>query len=367
MTSFVLVAAARRKRRRLAAASLGSLIVMIACLQLTACGGAQTGATDTETGRYTLVRRGAWLWAAPDQERYRARDPLFNSDKGLVADVTVWRVVGEKAGWVQVENLPGNRPAGHCYRGERGLDEVRLRLWVQRMDLAPVTIGRFSATWGDGSHIILDPGISVGRKRVLRGVNPIEVRPVAFDGMTLEVTMKDSDIGTIYEPGKGFEITTRREHLDRTGEFFYGDGRRVDLATEGEPLLVQKQTYVTPTEVHYQARSRCYDVRFTGKPDATLAASSAGNPILAGGVVPCWRAVAGTPTVWPDGTAAGTARMNINFGDHGIASSEAAGVRCFEVPLRRVWPDGVAPSAEANLPLCFAETRLEKLVCGPAS
>ncbi len=113
-----------------------------------------------------MVSRGVDFFVAPraDAAHFRLRrEPRTADPSEDFAAGAVVKVLGTRAGWVEVENQgTGELAAQHCVSGIGALDAFHLRLFVRAGAIAPVLARRYTRTYPDGTAVDLLPGLPLG-------------------------------------------------------------------------------------------------------------------------------------------------------------------------------------------------------------
>lgn len=118
-------------------------------------------------GTHVVVRSGARFFPSAE-----AKEPVvtrsFLSDEaappGTLAARTIGWVMaaGELHGSrVEVRSLGGEDDSSSCGHNFAGLDDMEVRMWVERSDLVVVTTGFVEATYADGSGLSIPPGAPI--------------------------------------------------------------------------------------------------------------------------------------------------------------------------------------------------------------
>ncbi|MEM9453847.1 MAG: AgmX/PglI C-terminal domain-containing protein [Myxococcota bacterium] len=154
---------------------------------------------------YAVVRVGAQVFgSSTGPELFRL--PPLGDEPTEPAGVTV-RVVGEKNGRLEVETLVERPPEHHCAGTLPGLALFRLRLYVSRDHLLPVTIEESSYDFADGTKLRLGRGVPV----------PSNAKgSLVAAGTPIEVTVPGISLGLFYEPTEPFSEQTRKGARPRT-------------------------------------------------------------------------------------------------------------------------------------------------------
>jgi len=117
-------------------------------------------------GEYAVVSRGVDFFVAPraDAAHFRLRrEPRAADPSEDFAAGAVVKVLGARAGWVEVENQGTDELAAqHCLSGIGALDAFHLRVFVRAGAIAPVLARRYTRTYPDGTAVDLLPGLPLG-------------------------------------------------------------------------------------------------------------------------------------------------------------------------------------------------------------
>ncbi len=279
-------------------------------------------------GEMVLVWRDAPLRDAADEEApwVRVSRPLArNAPRSDMFLPMRW--VRDAGDFVEVETVEAP-PDGsvHCYAGHLGLDPLKLRMFVKREDLAPVTTRPL---------ILLD---AIGRVSLPAGIAVPTAGPrfTTVDGFALTLPVPPDAIGTRYQPTPQFDVSTP------VGEVKGALRLPGQKRAEGKPPPVFAQRKAA-RGVEAILRTRCAEFAVVVP---SVRAVSANSEIGAlGGVVndPRFSARAGATVRWLDGRVAGTVRSKLllraPFRDEPLRA-------CFRV----VFDDGRDDGA---LSLCF--------------
>ncbi|EDM81931.1 hypothetical protein PPSIR1_05673 [Plesiocystis pacifica SIR-1] len=277
-------------------------------------------------GTHVVVRSGARFFPSAE-----AKEPVvtrsFLSDEaappGTLAARTIGWVMaaGELHGSrVEVRSLGGEDDSSSCGHNFAGLDDMEVRMWVERSDLVVVTTGFVEATYADGSGLSIPPGAPIV---------PDSPLPEGLDGAD--------------EPGPwlatwGFERSLAKAEFAEDGPLVTGQAfvpaERPPLANLAEPeghlLLDGREFWAWSAKqgarverdgaVFYVLRESCVDIRVRSVEEVPEGAEGGlgliGTGRGGGGYSPSdQRALVSVPegatVYWPDGSAAGVTRREL--------------------------------------------------------
>ena len=297
---------------------------------------------------WVQVDKTAWLSAGRDGSGPRARSlrspPADGAPEPMIARLLT--VDGDRA---LLEVGPGDERV-HCLADTPWSDRWRLRLWVDRAALLPVTTAPIQQTFADGTAIDLRPGAL------------ITAQGLWVDGVLLPTTPAPSVVGDRYRAlpppaprgdaaawiDDGTQLSLDGRPLPRPPQAWFGDPRRpvqaVLAATDGERVRLDSVC----GSVTLGAQGRDPDVRGLGGIVGGLMGNMSQDAEQT-------RIQAGTPLVWPDGAPAGVL-LTAHLLPTAELTPRADGRQCFDLELD--WLDaGPADFPDRHLNVCVAGAR----------
>jgi len=336
------------------------LAMGIALAWLAACS-ASTTAAAAHGDEYLLVAAGSSLAAHPGPNPLRGRDGRTEARERPQGAYHVFRYVAEAGPWLEVESVAPPREAGHCYTGVPGLEGLRLRLFVSRLDVVPVLTRALSVSYDDDTWVSFRPGVALGAALAGMADHQADRHEVAVDGLVFAVTVPGDAIGTRYLPAAAAARAPVAGQLQ--GDLYYGHSRKVHLGNATDAPVVADAFFTRTGQLRVHARTTCTDLGGVAAPAAYGPLPAASAPRVESGIIPCWRVGARARAWWPDGTPVGASTQYVNLGVEGRADDTMSGRRCFDVPLRPDRPTGQALPGDETLPLCFAPADLTRVSC----
>jgi hypothetical protein len=306
-----------------------------------------SSSANAQTGEFVLVRRDAYLYAAPDRAAERARDPLAREYASRLGPGWPFRFVREHGEFVEVAPL-GSNASDHCYPSANGLLGLDVRLFVERRALVPVVRALVTRSFDDGSGFTLASGVAL----VSRGRDRYDAE---IGGATMRVELRADEVDWRYglsdAPGALDSIAgllAPGDRLDFSGGTFVAEAadrraaasRVIDFSAEETTASARSEparsAFAVAIEgqgsrVRATVQGRCAEVvGFMRSTDVTTErpprpvsdlGSRRGTPLRAGAVV-----------YWPNGERAGTAAPDAVLDGRGRSNGERT---CFDQPLRR--------------------------------
>ncbi len=285
--------------------------------------------------------------AAPDATRARLADPDEPARRWL------FRALGVRGEWVEVENLLASEADGECHPDVPAhLESLRLHLFVRRADLLPVVLRSTHTAFEDGTSLRLAAGTALGPYPP--GSTPSVRTELVRAELSLAVALPADAVGLSYAA-----VATREPWPDENGsEATLAAGSRLryggDLALAGrasEAIFVTRLR-ASGDDVLIAAGDDCVAlhawVPAAQVGDATVTTSSGGGG-FGEGCSHSPSASAGTTVYWPDGRRAGTVREDILLCNDRPRAGE---LECFD------WRIG-AHAPDASLPICFRPGELD--------
>ncbi len=315
-------------------------------------------------GSFVLVKRSAFLYAAPNTSAEKVRDPWHRRHHVRLGPWWVMRQRGVRDGWVQLKTIPGFRARAHCYHTVAGLDDLDITLYARQSDLGKVTTGPITRRFDDGTSIRLTAGVGV---RPRGGPRYDAIVP----GATIRLRMRDGELGSTYRGARTFPTSRRAVGLLAPGgRLDFHNGRLV--AEAGSRRRARRRGAVSFSVAEARGGGG------GGPPRALLAVETTGRRGRIDATVraPCveasgqldgrdvsrerppraihtldehhgTRVRAGAALYWPDGSRAGRTANDTAL-DGRISIRD--GRRCFQHRLRTSRPHG----ADETLALCVA-------------
>jgi hypothetical protein len=317
-------------------------------------------ATAQRGGAYVLVKRDAFLYAAPSNSAEKVRDPWRGRHEVRLGPWWVMRQRGVSDGWVEVKTIPGFRATAHCYHSVAGLDDLDITLYVRHDALAQVTTSRITRRFDDGTSLKLTSGVGV-RHRGGRRYEAI------IPGATIRLRMREEELGTSYRGARTFptsrdavgllapggrldfhegrlvaEAGSRRERRGGTVSFSVAETRRGGGGGPARALLAV-ETNGRRGRIDATVRAPCAEV--SGALDGRdVSRERPPRAIHTLDEHHGTRIRAGAALYWPDGSRAGRAATDTAL-DGRISTSR--GRRCFQHRLR-----AAGRSPDETLSLC---------------
>jgi len=308
-------------------------------------GAPPTPAPDVD---WVQVDKTAWLSAGRDGAGPRARSsqapPADGAPEAMLARLLA--VEGDRA---LLEVGPGDHRV-HCLADTPWLDRWRLRLWVDRSALLPVTTAPVTQTFDDGTAIDLRPGALVTEQGLW------------VDGMLLPTTPAPAVVGDRYVAAPAAQshgesvawiddqttLSLDGRPLTRPPQAWHGDPRRpvhaVLTETDGERVRLDS----TCGSVTLRAEGRDPELR--------------GVAGIFGGLVghmatsrPRTELQAGTPLVWPDGAPAGVL-LTAHTLPTDTLKPQGDGLRCLDLDMDGL-DDGETDFGDRHLVVCVDSAR----------
>jgi hypothetical protein len=243
----------------------------------------------------------------------------------------VVRVLESRGSFVRVETVSITGQRSHCWRaGIPYADKYVLRMWVRRVDLAPVIGREVSVGFADGSGVTVGVGVPL----VFR--DGVEVSVL---GERLDLGLSDEDISLSYDRA-GLEEPRERlpwQVLDYRSEFRL-DGRAIDGEDVSWPVLgVEDEGDVRRVSVGNECISA--DL-ITRDPDPVVPDRGGAGGMVAGigdlgrkpGPAAPWTVPQGAAILWSDGSEAGYVRRKHDRRQSGTQRGE---LQCFP------WRNGI--------------------------
>lgn len=322
-----------------------------------ACAHAPRAAARLPAGAFVLVRRDAWLLSAPEllAREGRAFAPVELRGEPRLELAWAMRLVGQQGEFALVETLAETGP--HCHDGPGELEGLRLRFFVRRTDLLPLTRKEVRLSFPDQTSVILAPGLAL---------EPLGTTWYIHAGFfRLRVRVPEEAIGLSYAAPPRASETERlaQDHPRLLDRFFAHElvPWNAPVVLDAEPsVLVTGHTPVFAEEllpaesVLVTLKSRCIELVAIAHPLFQLTLFQAGRYGGSG----AWTfpeegdrtvVTAGATIYWADGTVAGAVETPTSF--HGIGGVHG-GRQCF-VRLLRQEEDDANPLPEHRMTLCF--------------
>lgn len=314
-----------------------------------------------------VVKVGALLFYGPTGEIGFELPPL-GTDPGMTVNV-----LGMEQGRIAIETLTAVPPPRHCAGEAKGLRDFRLRLYVERDDLLPVTTRQVSKTFADGSSIGLMAGAVVLEDAVYA------------DGATLKFDVPEDAVDRFYEPttvlkasGELGTLRTGKDPLTLNGQTLAESGlyrvgnqvRYYDMVTKGDDVVLtvrnvcaEIEAVTTSARVLERAEGLLGDPAllggelgggFGGGLTGELRGGEYGSfGIGLSGTGPTpkrYHVEPGVAVTWGDGSTAGLVIAARTFTD---PPREKPGRRCFDV--------AITASDTPTVELCFPHTKVEEV------
>ncbi len=324
-------------------------------LALVACSSAPPPAVEVVSAEvaapspYVLVRAAAKLHVAPDASApalaaYAVPTPA----SGRPEFVDVYRLLGERDGWLELESVPESTYRAHCNGNLDALHGLRLRLFAPVADRVLVTTREVRAAYDDGTAVSLAPGMPLWP----------EGQPGLYSTMhgslTLAVHVPADAVGTAYEPGAQWpEPESPRRMLAqaavRDGALRFGRSAVAQPAGLFSVVLVTEEKPLGDAVLATVPRG-CLKLEVRVKPEEV-------QDYVVGGLLgrtddslepPYARAK--SRLFWDSGAPAGEATQDFGLGREVVP---APGRRCFEKPLRYIRKDETNPNRANFLRLCL--------------
>lgn len=351
--------------------------VLAAIFSVTIAALAERPAGAQAAGQFVLVKRDAFLYAAPNENAERVRDPWARRFAVRVGPFWVMRRVGEQGDWVEVATVPAFRATDHCYDTVSALDQLDLHFFVRRDAIAPVIARRVERTFDDGTRLTLAPGVGLVRRGAQYDAH---VR-----GATIRLRLSAEEVASSYgaapriavsrgsnallEPGATIELgDDLRLETEEAGPAVRRSGSRISFSVRetrrgpaGEPPRAVLAVEAPPdagNRARVTVRNDCLEaVGFVRRAQLTMERPSRtvneigsrhGTSIRTGAVL-----------FWPDGSQAGRA-----MGDAVLEGPmRPDGPRmCFDHLLR---PASGRPRPDDTLTLCIGRDSITQRGRGP--
>ncbi len=161
--------------------------------------------------------------------------PALSEDKGAPVGLTV-NVVGRKDDRLEIETLVKQSGEHHCAGALSGLENFRLRLYVEEDDLLPVLTDGFDQEFDDGTSLHLAKGVPVPERTT-----------VLVNGTPVRVSIPAEALGRYYEPGEPFHGDSPLATLD--------DMEGHPLRYDGEQVLPEDSLYSMGPNLSYFAEA----------------------------------------------------------------------------------------------------------------
>jgi len=315
-------------------------------------------------GSFVLVKRDAFLYAAPDEAAEKVRDPWHAQHEVRLGPWWVLRQRGVENGWVELKTIPGFRPRSHCYHSVAGLDDLDLTLYARQDALGQVTTSPITREFEDGTKLRLTAGVGV----VHRGGPRYDA---LIPGATMRLRMRESELGTSYAGARTFstsrsavgllapggridfhngrlvaEAASRRARASGTVSFSVADTRGGDGGPARSLLAVE--TEGRRGRIEATVRAPCAEV--SGQMDGrSVSRERPPRSIHTMDEHHGTRVRAGAALYWPDGSPAGHSANDTALDGR----MTPRGPRyCFQHRLRVGSPHG----ADETLSLCVARS-----------
>ncbi len=318
-------------------------------------------------GGYVLVKRDAFLYAAPDASSEKVRDPWRRRHHVRLGPWWVMRQRGVQDGWVELRTIPTFRATSHCYPTVAGLGNLNLTLYARQDALAQVTTAPLTHRFDDGSSVRLTAGVGVSHRGGAR-------YDAIVPGATIRLRMRDGELGTSYGGARTFptsrdavgflapggrldflegrltaESGSRRERSSGTVSFSVADTRSSGGGGPARALLAVETTG-RRGRIDATVRAPCAEV--SGRIDGRdVSRERPPRAIHTLDEHHGTRVRAGALLYWPDGSRAGRAASDTAL-DGRVSTSGMR--RCFQHRLRV----GSGGSADETLALCVDATNV---------
>lgn len=291
-------------------------------------------------------------------QRATEESPAFAVEPGDSTDLEprVFRVVGEEAGWIALQNVGADALEKHCVPGWGDLVAYRLRFWVKEQDLLQVTSRPTLQEFENGTSAMLAAGTPVLRNAGSPTSSTVRADVLIGGEVLAGMPLDGTAIGRFYEPGPHFIPSKPERILPNEQELTIDGGLPLLTAGLNGPVPgvdiygVQPKndgaivTVGTPcAEFRAWAATMVEPLAIEGSVEAVLAdvvpePSAAPTPVL-----PKWKVSADTQVFWSDGEPAGQVIVAQVFdvdpetrGDKRCFSVEPPGVElCFPADALR--------------------------------
>lgn len=287
---------------------------------------------------YAVVPAAVPLAIAPRPDAPRIVPAVERDAYGLPlarASFRVFRILGERNGWAQLETL-GEPARAHCADGLETLEPFRLRLFVPVSMLALVTQRETRQEFADGTFIELARGAPL---EPLPGVGWFRVH---LGGVATTVRLAQADVGTRYLPSAELAPAAAAHALrgDAIGSGAAVLGITGPIESAGGGDVSVYATAMRGAEALVELRPRCG--RIVVRAPAHALADHAGEPVVSERETLRADAIvvrAGTTVRWRGGGYAGTVTRDTALDEEVEPSGR---LRCFR-----------GSAAGAGIELCF--------------
>ncbi len=360
-----------------------STLLVVATLVTTGCvssGSLPTRSPSTARGQpsavFALVKRGAWLYAAPRQDAHRAHDPLFAHKPYQLGRAVTFQVLERQGAWLQVRPITRRatrrrsreeRDNDPCVAGLHALRHLDLRLFVRVTDVVPAILRETRYVYRDHTAVTLRAGVpAVRRRQGVKGASLVQVRTGRF---RLTSFVRDKDVGRYWRRSPAFHNAESDERVANKAELRFGGTGRVMNLRRYSWLYIQARE-PGPKLDTVVVRDTCSELRVKVRPeDVTPVSPSAGGLGLigmsSGRGSPWFKVPADAPLTWTDGRPAGQTTAPLVINRDPASAEEVPGSddlrRCFRWSLRTWWGRNKARPPEAYLTLCAPRALIEPL------